>query len=71
LDQQLDQQIKYQQQLILAKDLNEETIGGGRNLNEVVGRFDEVMINDSRDKLINASKHDLRIIHSLSYTLYI
>jgi hypothetical protein len=56
LGQQLDQ-IRYQQQFILVGDLNARM---GRNLDEV-GRFDETMVNDSGDKLINACRqHDLR-----------
>jgi hypothetical protein len=59
LSQQLDK-IKYQQQLILAEDLN--TRVGSRNLDKVIERFNGTTINDSGDRLINACKqHDLRI----------
>jgi hypothetical protein len=58
LNQQLDQ-IRYRQ-LILAGNLNARM--RSRNLDGIVGRFDETTVNDSEDKLINTCKqHDLRI----------
>jgi hypothetical protein len=49
-----DHQIRYQQQLILAGNINARM--ESKNLDEIVEKFGETTINDSEDRFIIACK---------------